>query len=205
MPLDFGNETISVAGVVLAGGRAQRMGGLDKGLVDFHGQPLITQVLTRSAPQVDVLWISANRHLDRYRALGYPVIKDRQDDFAGPLAGIEAALSVVTSELLFVVACDMPRLPTTIVGQLWQALQQSSAMLAVVHDGTRLQSMCCLLRTACHADLQAALARGERKLGAWQEQLGLLAVDCADQAEAFVNINTLDELAALPAENLFLQ
>lgn len=193
--MQIDDQTVAIDGVILAGGRGQRMGGRDKGLVNYVGAPLIAHLIARVAPQVDRLWINANRHADAYAAFGYPVIADRLADFAGPLAGIDAALAVTQADYLFVAACDMPHLPMRIVAELWRALQHSDCMLAVPHDGERLQSMCALYRTGCREALQTALDSGVRKLGFWQEQLGLVSVDCADQAAAFLNMNSPDDLA----------
>ncbi|WP_431102340.1 molybdenum cofactor guanylyltransferase MobA [Roseateles noduli] len=84
--------------LLLCGGRATRMGGVDKPLQPFQGRPLVHHVLDRIAPQTGGrVLISANRHLDDYRRLGHPVLEDTLPDFPGPLAGILAGLQAITA------------------------------------------------------------------------------------------------------------
>jgi len=120
----------TVTGVVLAGGRGQRMGEADKGLQPLRGRSLVEWVLERVDPQVDDLLIIANRNLERYLELGYPVLRDRIPDFAGPLAGLQAGLTQTRSELVLLVPCDTPLLPADLVSRLAAALRQADAEVA---------------------------------------------------------------------------
>lgn len=97
-----------VAAVILAGGQGRRMGGADKGLLDYRGRPLVEWVLDALAPQVAEILISANRNLDRYARYGRRVLPDALPDFPGPLAGVLAALDAVDTEWLLAVPCDTP-------------------------------------------------------------------------------------------------
>jgi len=189
------------SGLVLAGGRARRMGGVDKGLLMFRGQPLITHALASLRPLTERLYISANRHLETYRGFGYPVLTDEQTGYAagtaGPLVGILAALQHVDEGGLLVVPCDAPYLETRHLVSLVTALSDSDAQCAIANDGKRLQPLVMALRvTGVRASLAAYLAAGERKVENWWRSLQWVSVDLSDAANAFINLNTLDELAA---------
>lgn len=181
-----------VTGVILAGGQGRRMGGLDKGLVEYRGRPLVAQVLAALRPQVGPLLISANRNQDRYRAHGVPVIADDLAGFQGPLAGIAAALAVATTPWILCVPCDTPHLPPDLALRLAAALQ-GDRELAVAHDGVRPHPLHALLPVTLAADLGAFLAAGERQTRAWQARLRLAQVDFSDHPGAFANLNRLPD------------
>lgn len=189
MTLDF-----SVTGVILAGGRASRLGGQDKGLLELHGQPLIEYVIQAITPQVDRIIINANRNLERYRSYGYPVLSDRLPDFAGPLAGMLAALQQTDSAYLLIVPCDGPFLPGDLRARLQSALQQTDAEIACVHTGERLHPVYALLRQDLHKDLAEYIHDGGRAVQRWFISRKLVQVDFSDCSERFVNINTAEEL-----------
>ncbi len=192
--------TAQVSGLILAGGRATRMGGADKGWLPFHGEPLIRHQVRRLQAQVGPLMINANRHLEDYRRLGLPVLPDLQPGFAGPLAGMQAGLSHCTTDYLATVPCDSPLFPVDLVARLADALlaQSADAAIAVTGSGTTVQRhpVFCLLRHTLLQQLTDALARGERRVDAWLASVGAVAVRF-DQPEAFVNLNTPAELEAL--------
>ena len=185
------NETIT--GVILAGGQGRRMGGVDKGLQTLNGRPLVQWVLERLAPQVDTVLISANQNLERYAGFGYPVLPDTQS--AGPLAGLHTALSQATSPLLVTVPCDSPFLPADLVRRLHAALEAEGAELAVARTGGQVQRAFCLMRREILPKLDAFLASGDRMVGLWHASLKLAEVAFDDEADAFDNINTPEELA----------
>jgi len=185
-----------IAGVILAGGQGRRMGGIDKGLQDLHGRPMVQWVLERLAPQVDSVLINANQNLERYAALGCAVLPDRIPDFAGPLAGLHAALAHVHRPLLATVPCDSPYLPADLVARLHAALLAEQAELAVACAGGRVHRAFCLARHELLPQLEAFLASGGRKVGLWHASLKVVEVSFDDEAEAFSNINTLEELHA---------
>jgi molybdopterin-guanine dinucleotide biosynthesis protein A len=186
-----------ITGLVLAGGQGRRMGSVDKGLQDFRGRPLVGWVLDRLAPQVGSVLISANRNLPRYAAFGHPVLADRLGGFAGPLAGLQAALSQAPTPLLVTAPCDSPLLPADLVARLHDALVAQQAELAVACAGGRAHRAFCLLRCELLPRLDAFLASGERRIGLWHASLNVTEVDFSDEAVAFSNINTVDELAQL--------
>jgi len=184
-----------ITGVVLAGGRGRRMGGRDKGLVPLAGRPLAAHVLIRLAPQVAAMRINANRHAARYRALGVPVDGDRPPGGLGPLAGMASALACARTERVLVVPCDAPLLPHDLAARLTDALEAADAELAVARLEGRLQPVFALLKRRLCADLDAALAAGERRVHGWLARHRVAAADFDDQAAALVNINTPEALA----------
>ena len=188
--------TVPVTGVVLAGGLGRRMGGVDKGLQLLDGRPMVAQVIERLQPQVDELLINANQNLDRYAAFGHRVVPDSIQGFAGPLAGLERGLANATHRLVATVPCDSPFLPADLVIRLYEALATGGADLAVARTGSQPHPVFCLCRCELHANLAAYLAGGGRKIDHWYSSLRVVEVDFADEAAAFDNLNTRDELQA---------
>ncbi len=179
-----------ITGVVLAGGQGSRMGGRDKGLLSFRGQPLIEHILADLQTQVGKIIINANRNLEVYRRYGYMVLTDPLTGFQGPLAGMAAALRFTTTPYLLTVPCDAPRFPPVLAERLWKALQDQGAEIAVAHDGTELQPMHALLSRHLVDDLQAFLTSGQRRPRDWYKLHKTVAVDFSDYADLFVNMNT---------------
>ena len=182
-----------VSGIVLAGGLGRRMGGVDKGLKALRGKPMVQWVLERLAPQVDDIVINANQNLERYRAFGHRVVPDEIGGFAGPLAGLHAGLKAVKHPLAVTAPCDSPFLPLDLVARLGNALKDND--LAVAKTGSQPHPVFALVRRDCRESLEAFLARGGRKIDAWYASLKVVEVSFDDEADAFRNINTLDELA----------
>ncbi|MGF6636363.1 molybdopterin-guanine dinucleotide biosynthesis protein A [Paraburkholderia sp. MM5496-R1] len=194
-----------ITGLVLAGGRGTRMGGVDKGLQPLHGEPLAAHVLRRLAPQTGPLMISANRHPDTYAALGAPyratLVADTLPDFPGPLAGMLAGLRAGGTAYLLSAPCDSPWLPADLAARLADALDANHADIATVTTvdtggETSLHPVFALMRTAVADDLAAFLASGERKVRAWYARHKTVEVVFADE-RAFYNANSLQELADL--------
>ncbi|MGL4250738.1 MAG: molybdenum cofactor guanylyltransferase MobA [Aeromonas sp.] len=189
-----------VSAVILAGGRATRMGGADKGWVELAGRPLIDHVLGRLRPQVDEILINANRSEARYQALA-PVIRDDNDDYLGPLAGMQAGLAAAAHDWVLFVPCDGPALPLDLMSRFRAALTPDSE-LVVAHDGDWLQPVVALLHRSLLPSLSAALAEGERKIDIWFARHHMAVVSFADQPDAFINLNSPAELAAYEARLL---
>lgn len=198
----------AITGLVLAGGRGQRMGGADKGLQLLHGQPLAAHVLARLAPQVGTLAISANRHRDTYTTLGAPwhaaIVADGLPDYPGPLAGLLAGLEAAEAAgtpWLLSAPCDSPWLPGDLAARLAAAALAADADIATVTTSNTagevsLHPVFALVRTALADDLAAFLGAGERKVRAWYARHKTAEVAFADE-RAFYNINSLQELADL--------
>ena len=184
------------------------MGGVDKGLQAFRGQPLALHALQRLQPQVGALLLSANRHIPAYEALarpfGAPVLSDALQDYAGPLAGFLAGLERCRTPWLLTVPCDSPLFPADLAARLAQAAEREGADIALAaapEDGTlRPQPVFCLLRTRLRESLLRYMGEGGRKIGAWaaQHHRALEPFDRpGDDPRAFHNANTLAELHAL--------
>ncbi|AGP46650.1 Molybdenum cofactor guanylyltransferase [Serratia plymuthica] len=180
-----------ITGIILAGGRATRMGGEDKGLVQVAGIPLYQHVHARLQPQVGSIAISANRNQARYQESGLPTIGDLTTDFSGPLAGILAGLKYAATEWVVFVPCDVPDFPTTLVEQLWQ--QKGPALAAYASDGERAHPTLALLHTSLVPQLAGYLARGDRKLMLFLDAAGARQVTFIGQQAAFHNLNTRED------------
>ena len=172
------------------------MGGVDKGLVELHGQPLVAHVLARLAPQVADVLINANQNCERYGAFGVPVVSDAISGFAGPLAGLHAGLTRATREFVVTVPCDSPFLPADLVARLAAAQAVNDAQLAVARTFAQPHPVFALVKRDVLPHLAAFLEAGGRKIDAWYATLRVTEVPFDDEAEAFRNINTADELAA---------
>lgn len=170
------------------------MGGADKGLQLLGGRPMAARVLTRLAPQVDEVLINANQNLERYALLGCRVVPDQLGGYAGPLAGLHCGLSEARHELVVTVPCDSPFLPEDLVARLATPLQNERVDLAVARTGTQPHPVFCLCRRRLLPHLTAFLQGGGRKIDAWYASLSVVEVAFDDQADAFNNINTPDEL-----------
>ncbi len=188
-------HSASITGVILAGGLGRRMGGVDKGLQLLNGRPLIAHVAARLAPQVAELLINANQNHERHAAFGYRVITDQIPGFAGPLAGLHAALTAASHPLVATAPCDSPFLPDDLVFRLFSALTAAGAELAVARCFDQVHPVFCLCKSSVLPHLTAFLASGERKFSRWYATLNSVEVAFDDQADAFENINTQDELA----------
>jgi molybdenum cofactor guanylyltransferase len=186
---------IEVTGLVLAGGQGSRMGGVDKGLAPFRGRPLVAHVIARLAPQVDEILVNANRNAGAYAQFGYRVVADEIPGFAGPLAGFERGLAHAAGDLVVTVPCDSPFLPADLVARLRSGLDEHGADLAVARTGAQPHPVFCLMRRRVHASLTEFLASGQRKIDKWYAALAVVEVAFDDEAQAFANINTPDELA----------
>jgi len=182
-----------ITAVILAGGQGRRMGGKDKGLIDFADKPLIQSVIEKIRPQVEHVIINANRNVSEYEAFGYPVISDTMNNFQGPLAGFLAAMEAATTEYIVCVPCDGPMLSDRLVMRLANQLLEKHAEIAVAHDGDRLQPVYALISTHLKDSLERYLQSGERKIDRWYADHKMTMVDFSDSPDTFLNINTRQE------------
>jgi len=181
-----------VTGIVLAGGQGRRMGGVDKGLQLLHGKPMVAAVLARLAPQVNEIVINANQNLGTYEGFGHRVVPDAIGGFAGPLAGLHAGLGAARHPLALTAPCDSPFLPLDLLSRLRKALGEND--LAVAKTGDQVHPVFSLVRVSALDHLSKFLATGGRKIDAWYSTLEVIEVAFDDEADAFRNINTRDEL-----------
>jgi len=194
------NKQSKVSGVVLAGGLARRMNKRDKGLVHFNNKAMITYALQAMAPVVSELFINANRNIEQYQQFNYPVISDAKDDFAGPLAGVYAALNVCHHDVLLVIPCDSPFITAEGLLTLLDEREHRQADIAVAFDGERIHPVFMAIKKSLKDSLKKYLAQGERKIDRWVEQHNWVKVDFSANPEYFSNINTLEQLAELAAK-----
>ena len=193
-----------ITGLVLAGGRGSRMGGVDKGLQHHLGLPLALQALRRLQAQVGQMMLNANRNLGTYEAMGAPVWPDAMaadgERYPGPLAGFLAGLAHCKTPYLVTVPCDTPNFPADLVQRLAAGLMAEGAELAIaatLDDGrVQAQPVFCLMSATLRDSLVAYTERGQRKIDRWTGQHRCATV-LFDDANAFFNANTLDELQRL--------
>ena len=187
----------NISGLILAGGRAQRMGGEDKGLVLLNGQAMIEYVLASLAPQVHSLAINANRSFEHYQRYGHTVIGDELTDFQGPLAGFASGLKQCTTDYMVTAPCDGPLLCNDYVQCLYQSALEKKARISVATDGKRLQPVYALLHQSLLPSLLDFLARGDRKIDLWYKQEGYAECDFSDRPDIFTNVNSREDLTTL--------
>ncbi len=190
-----------ITGLILAGGRAQRMGGIDKGLILFHGKPLIESAISRLKPQISTILINANRSITKYSHYGYPVLMDETPDFSGPLAGFSVGLKHCTTPYLLTSPCDSPLLPADLAEKMAVELEEKNLELVYASskevDGKIwAQPVFCLMRSNLQDSLNTFLSKGDLKIDRWFTELRSGTV-IFENPQAFANVNTPEELAAL--------
>ena len=186
-----------VTGVILAGGKARRMGGVDKGLVSINERPMIAYVIDVLRPQVADVLINANRNHDKYREFERTVIADGDSEFRGPLAGIASGMQAARTPYVAFAPCDSPLLCGDLVQRLYSALSGTGSRIAVAHDGDRLQPVFALLDCDLLDDLTRYLDDGGRKIDRWYGMHGYATADFSDVTESFLNINEPADKRAL--------
>ena len=194
-------DKAQITGMVLAGGRGTRMGGVDKGLQAFRGMPLAMNALFRLQPQVGETMINANRNLSAYESMGVPVWPDALPDYPGPLAGFLAGLERCETPYLVVVPCDTPLFPEDLVERLGEAFdddETTEIAVAATREGGELQAqpVFCMMRSTLMESLVHFVTAGQRKIDRWTAQHATRLVEFADAA-AFANANTSEELQDL--------
>jgi len=178
-----------VTGIILAGGLARRMGGVDKGLVSINDRPMIAWVIDALRAQVADILINANRSHDEYGEFGCAVIDDGNREFRGPLAGFASGMQAATTPWIVVVPCDSPLICGDLVQRLHAALANEGSQIAVAHDGGRLQPVFAMLHQNLLVDLVEYLDGGGRKIDQWYERHGYASVDFSDAIDTFSNVN----------------
>lgn len=189
------NQSQEIIGVVLAGGRATRMGGKDKGLQLLNGKPLWQHVADALAGQVSARVLSANRHIDIYQRSGLPVYQDTLADYPGPLAGMLSVMQQNRGEWFVFCSCDTPFIPACLVERMVQ--QRGDSPVVWAHDGERDHPTIAMMHRSLIPALQDYLAAGERRVMVFMRQSGGHSVDFSDLKSAFVNVNTLEDLQTM--------
>jgi molybdenum cofactor guanylyltransferase len=183
-----------VTGIVLAGGLGRRMGGVDKGLQPLHGRPMVAHVIERLAPQVAEIVINANQNAVAYARFGHRVVPDAIGGFAGPLAGLHAGMGAARHDLVLTAPCDSPFLPLDLRSRLLASLGKNE--IAVAKTGAQAHPVFSLARRSLSGHLESYLKSGGRKIDDWYSTLRVVEVGFDDEADAFRNINTREELGS---------
>lgn len=186
-----------ITAVILAGGQGRRMGGQDKGLIEFKGQPIVEILIEKLKQQQVKIAINANRNLETYQAYDLPVISDELNDFQGPLAGFAAAMEAVDTDYILTLPCDGPLLVDNFVDLFIESQSDQHQSICVADDGERLQPVYALIRVDLLDDLLTFLKTGDRKIDRWYAQHSFAKVDFSAQKSMFANINKPEDRAAL--------
>ncbi len=179
-----------ITAVILAGGQGRRMGGQDKGLIEFDGKPLVTILIDKLRQQTVDIVINANRNHEQYQRFGCPVISDQLADYQGPLAGFASAMSAVGSAFILTLPCDGPLLEDDYVTRFIASHNANGAAIQVAFDGERLQPVHAMIKVDLLTSLKHFLDSGDRKIDRWYARHDYARVDFSDCANMFRNINT---------------
>lgn len=182
-----------ITAIILAGGRSSRMNGQDKGLLLLNNKPLYQHVIDKIAPQVIDIIINCNRNIPLYQCANYCIISDVLPGFLGPLAGIYSGLVNSQTDWNLIVSCDTPFLPDDLVARLYQKVTSHQA--AYVFDGQKDHPTILLIKRNLAEKIKQYLVQGDRKLMLFLQSIDAIAVDFSDEQQAFININTPEELA----------
>ena len=186
--------TITISAVILAGGKARRMGGQDKGLQILGKQSLIQYVINRLQPQIHDISINANRNQTEYAKFGFPVFSDELPDFQGPLSGMLTALEKTKSDFILFTPCDTPFFPTNLLDKLKSAIENHNTLIAYACDEEREHPVFCLMSVQLKEKLRHYLASGERRILQFMNENGGISVKFTKEEGNFENFNTLDDL-----------
>ena len=186
-------QNSDITAVILAGGQGRRMGGQDKGLIDFDGRMMIEILIEHLRRQKVEVLINANRNQTIYQTYGCPVISDDLEDFQGPLAGFASAMAAVNTDFILTLPCDSPMLADSFVNRFIESYNQKAANVNVAHDGERLQPVYALINTSLLDDLKEFLQSGERKIDRWYAKYDYELVDFSDEKSMFENINAPED------------
>lgn len=191
---------MGITGLILAGGKASRMNGVNKALMPFLGRPMLAQVIERLAPQVDEVFINANQDFEHFKRFSLSMVSDEIGEFAGPLAGLHAGLKASQHEWVLCVPCDSPLLPKDLANRLLEAAQAQQADIAIAKTDIQNHPVFCLCKKSLCDDLATYLKQGGRKVREWQQSHACVEVHFEKELN-FSNINTFDELAKLEAQS----
>lgn len=192
--------TQDITAVILAGGQGRRMGGQDKGLIEFNGKPLVSILIDKLEQQSVEIIINANRNQQRYQEFGYSVITDQLEDYQGPLAGFASAMNAVATDFILTLPCDSPLLVADYVARFIASCEQNDAPVHVAFDGDRLQPVHALIKVDLLPGLIEFLDTGDRKIDRWYAMHDFVQTDFSDSVDMFRNINTPTDQQQLQAQ-----
>ncbi|OIN45127.1 molybdenum cofactor guanylyltransferase MobA [Pseudomonas azotoformans] len=188
MPIDSSPLPYSV--LLLSGGRGQRMGGQDKGLLEWHGQPLIAHLQRLVRPLTDDLIISCNRNSQHYAAYADQLVNDDSPDFPGPLAGIRAGLATARHTHLLILPCDVPHIDARLINDLRETSHRNPLLPVMVRHGEFWEPLICILPTALRDVVESAWHAGERSPRKLFLQMGGMGLECPADDPRLANLNT---------------
>lgn len=186
-----------ITAVILAGGQGRRMGGQDKGLIEFEGRPIIELLIEQLKSQNIRIVINANRNQSTYEQFGYPVISDELADYQGPLAGFATTMKAVETDFILTLPCDGPLLADNFIDTFIEVQTEEGHSICVADDGERLQPVYALIKVDLLDSLLSFLQSGDRKIDRWYAQHDYAKVDFSNQKNMFANINKPEDHAAL--------
>ncbi|AOF53245.1 molybdenum cofactor guanylyltransferase MobA [Rodentibacter caecimuris] len=185
---------LTISAVILAGGKARRMEGRDKGLQVLHGKPLIQYMIERLRPQITDISINANRNQAVYAKFGFPVFADELADFQGPLSGMLSGLEKTKTDFVLFTPCDSPFFPNNLLEKLKSAVENDRTLIAYACDEEREHPTFCLISVELKEVLRTYLASGERRLLQFMRKNKGIAVKFTTDEGRFMNVNSLDDL-----------
>ncbi|WP_460952662.1 molybdenum cofactor guanylyltransferase MobA [Pseudomonas marginalis] len=188
MPIDSSPLPCSV--LLLSGGRGQRMGGQDKGLLEWRGQPLIAHLQRLARSLTDDLIISCNRNPERYADYADQLVNDDSPDFPGPLAGIRAGLAAARHEHLLILPCDVPHIDAPLLADLREKARRNPLLPVMVRHGEFWEPLICIIPTRLRAAVEDAWHAGERSPRKIFLQLGGVGLECPADDPRLANLNT---------------
>ncbi|CRM16555.1 MULTISPECIES: molybdenum cofactor guanylyltransferase MobA [Pseudomonas] len=195
MPIDSSPLPCSI--LLLSGGRGQRMGGQDKGLLDWRGQPLIAHLQSLVRPLTDDLIISCNRNPQQYAVYADQLVNDDSPDFPGPLAGIRAGLAAARHAHLLILPCDVPHIDARLLADLRQTAQRNPLLPVMVRHGEFWEPLICIIPTHLQTEVEQAWRAGERSPRKIFLQLGGVGLECPADDPRLANLNTPELLQTL--------
>jgi len=181
-------------GLILAGGKGTRMAMQDKGLLKLAGKTLVEIKVASLASQVNDIIISANRNLETYNTLKYPVVVDESNNYSGPLAGIAAAWKICQTDWLITCPCDTPLLCDDYAQRILQTTLNNNAQVGVAYDGERAQNTFLAMHRSTLPSLTTALAQQNYAVFKWLAVTNHVRVDFSNEQDMFINFNTTEEL-----------
>ena len=188
-------------GLILAGGRSTRFYNQDKAFLSYKNTTLVEHAIEQLREQTSSIKVSANRHLEFYKERNIDYIEDKIEGYAGPLAGVHAALADSNQPWLACIACDTPCFPNDYVARLSKAAAKNDSLIAVARSQDRLQNISMLIHQSLFDSLDKYLNAGERKVQLWLETLKPSIVDFNEPSHAFFNVNTPEQLQQLEKLN----